>query len=45
MQLNPVVFWIFEHGQLTHALILELTHLQLDLYLFKVLGIVSTFLI
>lgn len=38
LRLNPVVFWTFEYSQLTHALILMFTKLQVDLFLFKVLG-------
>ena len=40
LNFNPIVFWTFEHSQLTNAIVLAFTHLQIDLYLFKVLGTV-----
>lgn len=38
LDFNPVVFWTWQHSQLTNAIVLAFTHLQVDLYLFKVLG-------
>ena len=42
LNLNPVVFWTFEHSQLTQSIYLAFTHLQVDLYLYKILGPVFT---
>lgn len=43
--LSPVVFWTFEYSQLTHATNLIFTNWQIDLYLFKVLGTTTSFII
>jgi len=45
LNLNPLVFWTFEYSQLTKAIILALTNLQPDMYLFKVWGIVPSSII
>ena len=45
LNLSPLVFWTFEYSQLTHAIILALTNLQPDMYLFKVWGIVPSSII
>lgn len=38
LNLNPVVLWTFKYSQLTNAIILAFTNIQVDLFLFKVLG-------
>lgn len=36
--INPTVIWTFQHSQLTNAIYLMFSHLQVDLFLFKVMG-------
>lgn len=45
LRLNPVVFWTFDYSQLTHAIILMFTNLQVDLFLLKALGPINTAII
>ena len=45
LNLSPLVFWTFEYSQLTNAIILALTNLQPDMYLFNVWGIVPSSII
>lgn len=42
LNLNPIVLWTFEYSQLTQAIILAFTDLQVDLFLFHVLGPIPT---
>ncbi|MCV0373516.1 MAG: glycosyltransferase family 39 protein [Nitrosarchaeum sp.] len=36
--INNLTLWTFEYSQLTHSVILAFTNLQVDIFLFKVLG-------
>ena len=45
LYLNPVVLWTFEYSQLTQSIILAFNHLQVDLFLFKLLGPIITTLV
>ena len=45
LHLNPVVLWTFEYSQLTQSIILAFNHLQVDLFLFKLLGPIITTLV
>ena len=45
LYLNPVVLWTFEYSQLTQSIILAFNHLQVDLFLFKLLGPIITSLV
>jgi len=43
--LNPLVFWTFEYSQLVQSINLAFNHLQVDLFLFKLLGPIVTALV
>jgi len=45
LNLNPLVFWTFEHSQLTQSIMLFFNNLQPDLYLFKILGVLPSAII
>ena len=45
LYLNPVVLWTFEYSQLTQSIRLAFNHLQVDLFLFKLLGPIITSLV
>lgn len=38
LAIHPVTFWTFEYSQLTHSILSALTNLQVDIYLYLVLG-------
>jgi hypothetical protein len=38
ISIHPAVIWTFEYSQLTQAIIMAFTKLQMDLFLFKILG-------
>ena len=42
LRIHPLTIWSFEFSQLTHSIFIAFYHLQLDIYLIKVLG-VSTY--
>lgn len=44
-RIHPVTLWTFEYSQLTHSINVAINSLQIDIYLFKVLGIFYYFLI
>ena len=43
--LNPLVFWTFEYSQLVQSINLAFNHLQVDLFLFRLLGPIVTALV
>ena len=43
--ISPLVLWTFEYSQLTQSIILAFNHLQVDLFLFKLLGPIITTLV
>jgi len=45
LSLNPLVFWTFEYSQLVQSINLAFNHLQVDLFLFKLLGPIVTALV
>ena len=45
LNLNPQVFWTFEYSQLVQSINLAFNHLQVDLFLFKLLGPIVTALV
>jgi hypothetical protein len=45
LNLNPLVFWTFEYSQLVQSINLAFNHLQVDLFLFKLLGPIVTALV
>jgi len=45
LNLNPLVLWTFEYSQLTQSIMLAFNHLQVDLFLFKLLGPIITTLV
>ena len=45
LYLNPVVLWTFESSQLIQSINLAFNHLQVDLFLFKLLGPVAATLV
>lgn len=45
IDINPVVIWTFQYSQLTNAIYLMFSHLQIDLFLFKVIGPLLMFFI
>tara|TARA_B110000438_G_scaffold182077_1_gene174025 strand:+ start:1291 stop:2862 length:1572 start_codon:yes stop_codon:yes gene_type:complete len=38
LRIHPLTIWSFEFSQLTHSIFMAFVHLQLDIYLLKVLG-------
>ena len=45
LNLNPLVLWTFEYSQLVQSINLAFNHLQVDLFLFKLLGPIVTALV
>ena len=45
LSLNPLVLWTFEYSQLVQSINLAFNHLQVDLFLFKLLGPIVTALV
>ena len=45
LNLNPLVFWTFDYSQLVQSINLAFNHLQVDLFLFKLLGPIVTALV
>ena len=45
LSLNPLVLWTFEYSQLIQSVNLAFNHLQVDLFLFKLLGPIVTALV